>query len=65
LVLKTSLIPKVLLIRYYKPRYKIKESEAKSISEFLLPMLNPIPKYRITAHELLKSEWLTALEPVV
>ena len=39
-------------------RYHIKENEAQSLTEFLMPMLEYYPEKRISARELLKHPWL-------
>ena len=44
-------------------KYKMKESEAESFSDFLLPMLEWYPERRATAQDMLKHPWLSG-EPV-
>ena len=39
-------------------RYHIKENEAQSLTEFIMPMLEYYPEKRISARELLKHPWL-------
>jgi serine/threonine-protein kinase SRPK3 len=39
-------------------KYRIKESEAIALTEFLMPMLNYYPERRATAQEMLNSPWL-------
>jgi len=41
-------------------KYRIKEDEAKLLSDFLLPMLDWYPSRRATAEEMLSHPWLTA-----
>ena len=40
--------------------YKWKKYEATQFSNFLLKMLNPDPKKRETAHQLLDDVWLNS-----
>lgn len=45
---------KDLLTNYHK----VKESEAKALSDFLMPMLEIYPEKRGTAKEMLNHYWL-------
>lgn len=40
-------------------KYKIKETEALFLADFLLPMLEYLPEKRATAQEMLNHPWLT------
>jgi serine/threonine protein kinase len=40
-------------------KYRIKESEALALTDFLMPMLNYYPERRATAHDMLSHPWLT------
>lgn len=42
-----------------KLRLKMKPEEAEDLQNFMLPMLNPYPFKRISAHNSLASPWLT------
>lgn len=39
-------------------KYKYTLAEAKELSSFLLPMLNPYPHQRVEAQQALKHPWL-------
>ena len=39
-------------------KYRIKEEEAESLSEFLTPMLGWYPEKRATAQQMLQHPWL-------
>jgi hypothetical protein len=39
-------------------KYRIKESEAMALTEFLMPMLNYFPERRATAQSMLSNPWL-------
>ncbi len=39
-------------------KYHFPSKEAKEMTDFLLPMLHPDPKKRITAKECLESSWI-------
>src|SRR5690349_14659574 len=39
-------------------KYRIKESEALALTDFLMPMLNYYPERRATAQNMLKNPWL-------
>jgi serine/threonine protein kinase len=40
-------------------KYRMKESEAQALNDFLLPMLNYYPERRATAQQMLKHYWLS------
>jgi serine/threonine protein kinase len=39
-------------------KYRIKESEAQGLTDFLMPMLDYFPERRATAQEMLSNPWL-------
>ncbi len=39
-------------------KYRIKESEAQGLTDFLMPMLNYYPERRATAQQMLSNPWL-------